>query len=127
RLAPGLPWAPAPRGLSAESRALPSGADGGRARRPGKSALPRLRPQRTRAPDSVVGAARARDATGAHRRDGANPGAQGTAAGAPRAALRRAGRGLGAPHLRDRHGGDLFETEGPVVRRAAPVRANALR
>src|SRR6266849_3711952 len=37
----------------------------------------------------------------------------------------RAAQGLS--DLRNRHGGDLREAEGPFLRRTAPVRANALR
>src|SRR2546421_3282950 len=127
RFAPVHPWTRAAQGLSDQSFSLLAGDDGKRACRTRQGALPRLWPKRPRTLDSVVGAARARDAPGENCRTRADPSAQGEAPHPARAALRRPGRRLHAPDLRNRLGGDLREAEGPYLRRAAPLGENALR
>src|SRR6266571_8576183 len=127
RFAPLHPWTRAAQGLSDQSFSLPAGDDGKRASRPWQRAPPGFRPKRPRTLDSVVGAARARDAARENCRTRADPRAQGKAAHLARAALRRPGRRLHAPDLRNRLGGNLREAEGPFLRRAAPLGANALR
>src|SRR5258706_12049429 len=89
RFAAVYPRARAAQGLSYQSFALLAGDRGKGACRTRQSTLPRLRPQRPRALDSVVGIARARDAARENLRTRARRRAQGAAAHPARAALCR--------------------------------------